>query len=162
MKFITLFIMKFLCDQMLGNLSRWLRFFGFDTYYIQSDIDDDELLKIAEKDNRIIITRDKELIIRANKRKLKIINIDSINLDVQIKRILKNAEINENKILSRCSICNTILKKIDKQDVKNKVPNKIYNNMNIFFFCELCDKTYWMGTHYDKIIKKIIEIKNGN
>ena len=39
--------MKFLCDQMLGNLSRWLRFFGFDTYYIQSDIDDDDLLKIA-------------------------------------------------------------------------------------------------------------------
>ena len=32
------------------------------------------------------------------------------------------------------------LKKIDKQDVKNKIPNKIYNNMNDFFFANIVIK----------------------
>jgi len=159
---LLFYIMKFLCDQMLGNLSRWLRFFGFDTYYIKRDINDDELLKIAEKDNRIIISRDKELIIRARKRKLKIISIPYINLDDQIKLVLKNVEIDENKILSRCSICNTNLIKINKQDLKDNISIKIYNNMNDFLLCKFCDKIYWKGTHYDKIIKKIFTIKNGN
>lgn len=151
--------MKFLCDQMLGNLSRWLRFFGFDTYYIKTNIDDDELLNIAEKDNRIILTRDKELIIRAKKRKLGIIKIDTIDLDNQLKLVLKNIKIDNDKILSRCSICNTILRQIEKDDIKNRLPNKIYNNMNDFFFCKNCDKIYWMGSHYDKIINRIIKIK---
>jgi uncharacterized protein with PIN domain len=146
---------------MLGSLSRWLRFLGFDTYYIKTDIDDDELLNIAEKDNRIILTRDKELIIRAKKRKVGIIKIDSIDLDNQLKLVLKNVKIDIDKILSRCSICNTILRQIEKEDVKNRLPNKIYNNMNDFFFCKHCDKLYWMGSHYDKIIHRIDKINKG-
>ena len=154
--------MKFLCDQMLGNLSRWLRFFGFDTYYVKRDINDDELLKIAEKENYILITRDKDLIIRAKKRKLKIISIKSLNLDDQLKHVLKDIKIDENEILSKCSICNSKLIKINKQDFKDKIPIKIYNNMNDFYFCNFCDKIYWKGSHYDKIIKKIFTIKNGD
>jgi hypothetical protein len=147
---------------MLGNLSRWLRFFGFDTFYIKGDIDDDELLKIAEIENRVIISRDKELVIRANKRKLKIVEINSIDLNDQLKDVLKNVLIDENKILSRCSLCNTNLVKIDKKDVKNKIPVKIFDNFNEFFFCKVCNKIYWMGTHYDKILRKIFEIKKGD
>jgi uncharacterized protein with PIN domain len=144
---------------MLGNLSRWLRFFGFDTYYIKTDIDDDELLNIAEKDNRIIITRDKELIIRARKRKLKNIKIDTIDLDNQLKIIFKNIKIDNDKILSRCSICNNLLEKIGKEDVINRIPNKIYDNMDDFYLCKKCVKIYWMGSHYDKIINRINTIK---
>jgi uncharacterized protein with PIN domain len=151
--------MKFLCDQMLGDLSRWLRFFGFDTYYIKKDIDDVQLLNIAEEENRIILTRDKELIIRAKKRNLKNIKIDNIDLDNQLKLVLKNIKINSDKILSRCSICNNILKKICKENIKDRVPNKIYNTMFDFFICNNCDKIYWMGSHYDKIINRINEIK---
>ena len=49
--------MKFLCDQMLGTLARWFRLFGFDTFYANSEISDDEVLKIAETENRILITQ---------------------------------------------------------------------------------------------------------
>ena len=86
--------MKFLCDQMLGKLSRWLRFFGFDTFYIKGDVDDDELLKIAENEGRVILTRDKQLIIRAIKRKLDFIKIDSIDLDDQLKGVFKKIKFN--------------------------------------------------------------------
>ena len=69
--------MKFLCDQMLGTLATWLRLFGFDTFYANSEIDDDELLDITKKENRTLVTRDKELTIRASKRKLQYIEINS-------------------------------------------------------------------------------------
>jgi uncharacterized protein with PIN domain len=151
---------KFLCDQMLGSLARWLRFFGFDTLFIKNDIEDSELLKIAEKENRVIITRDKELIIRANKLKLKIIHINSINLDDQLKIVLNNIKIDEDIILSRCSLCNSLLEEIEKENYKDKIPSNIYNNTDEFFFCNSCKKIYWKGSHFDKIIEKIFAIKN--
>ena len=152
--------MKFLCDQMLGNLSNWLRFFGFDTIYIKDEVSDDELLKIAKNENRIIISRDKELIIRADKRNLKNIKIKSIDLDEQLKNVLNKTKINKNIILSRCSLCNNNLTKIKKQDFKNDIPNKIYDIFEEFLYCSLCNKIYWKGSHYDKILKKINKLKN--
>ena len=151
--------MKFLCDQMLGNLSSWLRFFGFDTVYIKDDIEDDILFNIAEKENRVILTRDKELIVRANKKNLKVIHINTTDLDEQLRNILRNVDINKKTILSRCSICNSSLKLIDKNEVRNRIPSKIYENMNDYMYCRKCDKIYWMGSHYDRIIKKIFDIK---
>ena len=149
---------KFLCDQMLGNLSKWLRFFGFDTIYIKFDIDDSDLLEMAQKENRIILTRDKELIVRSNKKKLKNMYIDNLTLDEQLTIILKDLKIDKKMILSRCSLCNSLLDKIDKIKVKNKIPNKIFNNNDDYQICRNCNKIYWMGSHYDKIIKKINKI----
>ena len=144
---------------MLGNLSRWLRFFGFDVYYAKNDIRDDELLNIAKKEKRVLITRDKELIIRARSRDLKYISINSISLDDQLKYVLKGLALDKNKILSKCSICNSDLIKINKKDFKDKIPIKIYNNLDDFLLCKICDKIYWKGTHYDKILKKISLIR---
>ncbi|PJB21075.1 MAG: hypothetical protein CO114_07255, partial [Euryarchaeota archaeon CG_4_9_14_3_um_filter_38_12] len=50
--------MKFVADIMLGRLARWMRLLGFDVLYPDTS-DDKELLKFA--DERIILTRDKEL-----------------------------------------------------------------------------------------------------
>ena len=149
---------KFLCDQMLGNLSRWLRFFGFDTIYVKTDIKDIDLLEIAQKDDRIILTRDKELIIRSNKRKLRNLYIDKLTLDEQLSIIFKDIKINKKTILSRCSICNSLLDKIEKKKVKNKVPNKIFNSIDEYQICINCNKIYWAGSHYDKILNKIYKI----
>jgi len=152
--------MKFLCDQMLGSLARWLRLFGFDTFYANSEISDDEVLKIAENENRVLITRDKELIIRAKKKKIQLIEMKSFDFDEQLMQLVKEEDIDEKMILSRCSLCNNILVEIKKNDVKTKVPEKVYKNNDRFWFCSRCNKIYWMGSHYDKIQSKIKKIKN--
>ena len=48
--------MKLLCDQMFGTLAKWLRLLGYDTFYASNTITDDELLRIAAKDHRLLIT----------------------------------------------------------------------------------------------------------
>lgn len=151
--------MKFLCDQMLGTLAKWLRFFGFDTFYADAEIDDDALLDIAKREGRVIVTRDKQLITMGNKRDLQVVEITSTDLDEQLHYVLRNVEIDETTVLSRCSLCNTVLDEIEKSNVKNKVPEKVFENNEKFWFCPKCDKIYWMGSHYDKIISKIDTIK---
>jgi hypothetical protein len=152
--------MKALCDQMLGTLAKWLRLFGFDTFYANSEMEDEELLQVAKKEDRVIITRDKQLIARGKKEKLSVIEVNTTDLDEQLTLVLKNVDIDQKAILSRCSVCNTILDEIEKSEVKNNVPKKIFDNNEKFWFCSKCDKIYWMGSHYERILSKIEKIKN--
>lgn len=150
--------MKFLCDQMLGTLAKWLRILGFDTYFADEKVKDIELLNIAQDENRILISRDKELIQRCKKRQIDSIFLESKDLDEQIKKTLKNINVNKNQILTRCTVCNSILEKVEKKQVKGKVPEKVFNFKDEFWYCPNCDKFYWHGSHFDKMKQKIREL----
>ena len=147
--------MKLLCDQMLGSLAKWLRIFGLDTFYANSEITDEELLKIAKKENRTVITRDKELTQKAKKQNTEVIQIKITDLEEQLNQVLNLIKIDKELILTRCTICNSLVKKINKSEVKGKVPKKVFENNDKFWFCKKCNKVYWTGSHYDKINEKI-------
>ena len=151
--------MKFLCDSMLGTLAKWLRIYGFDTFFANSDISDKELIDIAKKQDRVIITRDKNLVYSSRKKLVDVFQIKSTNLDDQLSKVLKNYEIHEENILSRCLLCNSSLQKIDKKEVKEEVPHRIFNSNDKFWFCNKCKKIYWKGSHYDKMIEKMDSLK---
>jgi uncharacterized protein with PIN domain len=51
---------KFLADGMLGKLSRWLRMLGQDVIY-SVEFDDSELLELAKREDRVLLTKDLEL-----------------------------------------------------------------------------------------------------
>ena len=147
--------MKFLCDQMLGTLAKWLRIYGFDTYYASRETDDSKLLEIAEHENRTLITRDKDLIIAARRKNIQNIEINTTDLDEQISIVLSKNKPDKAKILSRCIECNSEIIDIKKQDVKDKIPEKVYENNDRFWYCKKCDKHYWQGSHYEKMFEKI-------
>ena len=147
--------MKFLCDQMLGTLAKWLRIYGFDTYFANSQIDDEVLIKIAKKEDRILITRDKELVQKARRENIKTILLKNTDIDEQIVDVLKDKNFDEKLLLSRCILCNSEIHEIKKEDIKDKVPIKVFENNDKFWFCEKCKKVYWRGTHYDNMVEKI-------
>ncbi len=151
-----LYDVKFIVDSMLGSLAKYLRFMGYDTYYVKSNVKDDEILEICKRENRILITRDYEL----SKKCDNSIYIDDIKLDKQIKFLIKKLNLNFDNALSRCSLCNTELIKIDKENVKDLVPINVYNSINEFYYCTNCKKVYWFGSHTKNIIKRLEEIKN--
>lgn len=152
--------MKFLCDQMLGTLAKWLRIYGFDTFYASLSISDEELLQISKNEKRILITRDKELSYRCKREKINCIKIDSTDLVKQLSIVLNDLKIQKEKILSRCIVCNSEIFKINKTDIKNKIPTKVFQNHEKFWFCKKCDKIYWKGSHFENMINKIEELQN--
>ncbi len=147
---------KFLLDCMLGKLARWLRFAGFDTLYFKN-IDDDELINIAIKENRILITRDKNLY-----RKIidKSIFVNETDIDRQLYHILKLYTANKNCYLTRCAICNTVLSTILEDPVKKCSSIKHPKTIKTFYYCTYCNKIYWNGSHSSKIINKLNNIQN--
>ena len=145
---------------MLGTLAKWLRIFGFDTFYANSKMDDSELVDISKNEKRVLITRDKNLLQRAKKEKLKVIEINTTDINQQINIVINQVKINPSKALSRCILCNTELDEIQKDEIEKKVPKRVFNGNEKFWFCPICKKTYWKGTHYENMIKKIYTLKN--
>jgi uncharacterized protein with PIN domain len=143
--------MKFIADHMLGSLARWMRFFGFDTLY-PDVLDDKELRALAERKNRILLTRDKDL---ANARGVETLYIGSTDLDEQLIFVITTFDLKVEKAFSRCGLCNSILVSVDKESVEGKVPEKVFEWKDEYWFCEKCNKYYWQGTHYKGIEEKI-------
>lgn len=152
--------MKYLCDQMLGTLAKWLRIYGFDTFYANSEINDSQLIDISKKQKRILITRDKNLLQMARKEKLKFIEIDTTDINKQINKVINKLKIKQSSILSRCILCNTKIEEIKKDKIKNKVPKRVFEKNEKFWFCPKCKKIYWKGSHYENMIEKIDFLKN--
>ncbi len=143
---------KFLVDRMLGQTTKWLRFMGIDAKYAPKG-DDEKLLEIAKEEDRVIITRDKEL---ANNDR--VLLVEKAPPEEIIPKIL-NIYDTELKPLTRCSNCNNLVKKIGKKEVIDKVPEGILERNNEFWICDGCDKVYWKGTHWENILKKIDKMK---
>lgn len=139
----------FFVDAMLGNIAKKLRLLGYDSRYI-SDIDDEKLIDIARKEKRIIISKDKELIKKTQKLGIRSIHITKNEeieqiLEIIISTNLKRIQINGNT--TRCPKCNSLTEPIDKNSIKEKIHQGIFNSNDEFWKCKCCDKFYWEGTH---------------
>jgi uncharacterized protein with PIN domain len=147
---------------MLGSLAKWLRIFGFDTLYPDMATNDDEVLDIAKAEKRLLISRDKELIIRGKKLQLDVLEIQMTDLDQQLAQVLTRIPIDCTQVLARCTLCNTPLISVEKQATKTYVPPKVFETRDQFWYCSVCNKYYWMGTHYENMIEKINKLTNNN
>ena len=59
---------------------------------------------------------------------------------------------------ARCSICNSILRKIhDKNQIINDVKPQTLNYFKNFYRCTnpKCKKIFWKGSHIEKIISRL-------
>lgn len=150
--------MKLLCDHMLGSLAKWLRIFGLDTVYPDATTNDDDVLKIAKHDDRLLISRDKELICRGKKALVNVLEIQTTDLTEQLRQVLLKIKIDTEQVLTRCTLCNTPLVSVEKKAIKGFIPEKVFETRDDFWLCPVCHKYYWMGTHYEDMMKKIHEL----
>ncbi len=145
----------FIADCMLGRLSRWLRICGFDTVYYRK-IDDSDLLKKAGHEGRIILTRDKALFRECQKEGLQAVFILDNHFEEQLKQIFKQLHISSfDAFTQRCLDCNTLLQRVKKSEIIDKVPRYVFTYQEQFFICPRCKKIFWAGTHLKHMKKKL-------
>ncbi len=133
--------MKFVCDFMMGRLAKWMRLLGYDTEFLK-ETDYNKLIIFACNEERIIITRNSKLKDLKN-----VIYIKEEKVEEQLRIILTLFP--ETDPLTRCSLCNTKIEKVNKMDVYGKVPEYVFNTQKNFYSCPKCNKIYWEGTHIE-------------
>ena len=143
----------FAVDAMLGNLAKKLRVIGYNAKY-SSSIEDEELIELARKENRIVLTKDELLTKNAEKIGIKSVFIrgnDEIEQIIQVKKAIGLTNFVMDTNFSRCVSCNGKLQLIDKSSIVNKVPKGVFEKQNQFWICDTCKKIYWEGTHFEKL-----------
>lgn len=151
--------MKFISDGMLGKLTRWLRLAGQDVVYINDypvdpGREDEVLIKRANDNSRVLITRDKELHRRALRNSIKsILIVETEDVAKQMKTVSDSIEesIDVDIETSRCPVCNGELESIVKSSISSEVPDRVLENNEKFWRCSDCGKIYWPGSHWEKI-----------
>lgn len=150
----------FFVDAMLGNIAKKLRLMGYDSKY-EPDIQDDDLINLARKEHRIIISRDENLVKKALKLEINSIFLEKKEETKQFREIidklnLKIIEINGDR--ARCPLCNTKTKSVNKDNVKSKIPIKILEQNEKFWECKNCGKIFWEGSHIRNLQKFVSEL----
>ncbi len=149
--------MRFTADRMLGKLAKKLRLLGIDTEYFK-DVDEETILKFCEEEKRILLTRDTELYEKALKRGVEVFLLKSDDWRSQLRAIHDRFKI-QGEPYTRCSICNVVLVKVNKNLVKGRVPEYVYLTQEEFYECPRCHRIYWRGTHVvhmEEELKKVL------
>lgn len=142
---------KFVADCMLGTLAKWLRLVGYDVAYSR-DADDDDLVRRAVREDRILLTRDNIL---AKRRLLRgrCVFVEGEKSAEQLREVLRklSLRVEPGDIFTRCIMCNGEIETVDKLSVKDMVPPYVYRTQKTFGRCRSCGKIYWRGTHVDHV-----------
>ena len=148
--------MKFVADGMLGKLTRWLRMLGHDVKY-SVEFDDVQLLMMAKKEKRVLLTRDLALYQQATARGIDAVYLEGETEGERLAELARRygISLNIDMATSRCPKCNAKVKPISKEKAGNKVQKNTFTNYNEFWQCPKCRQIYWQGAHWTKIRKTL-------
>ncbi|GMR05585.1 MAG: Mut7-C RNAse domain-containing protein [Gammaproteobacteria bacterium] len=148
---------RFVLDNHLGRLAAYLRMLGFDTLY-RNDYDDPGLARISVDENRILLTCDRQLLMR--KQITHGYFVRSRQSQQQLLEVLLRFDLfNNQQPFTRCMHCNGKIRPVNKKAIKARLSPDTRKYYNEFFQCDMCKNIYWKGSHYQKM-KRMIERVN--
>jgi uncharacterized protein with PIN domain len=148
---------KFIVDHNVGKLARWLRMMGFDSFFFDGDNDSD-MVRQALAEDRVILTRDTEIMERRVIRngRLKAILIKSEVPETQMRQVLAVLDLKPHfRPFTRCLECNELLVEKTREEVKNRVPPYVFKTQTQYMECPACQRIYWRGTHWKAMVIRL-------
>ncbi len=137
---------RFVADAHLGGLAHMLRMLGFDTLY-DNHFHDDDMVGIVEREGRILLSRDRELLKRRS-----ITHgcyLHAQKPEQQLREIVERLDLARRaKPFTLCLHCNAPLRAVDKASVLDRLPPRVRENYERFSICEQCGRVYWEGSHW--------------
>lgn len=142
-------VMHFIADAHLAGLARLLRMAGFDTLY-DNNYHDSTIETIAEREGRIVLTRDRELLKRSG-----ITHgcyVHTLKSAEQWREIFNRLDLGPNmRPFTLCLHCNAPLKIIDKARVLHRIPPAVRELHTHFCICDVCQRVFWKGSHWKRM-----------
>lgn len=141
---------RLIVDAMLGRLAKWLRLAGYDAAYWR-DGSDEALIAAAQAEDRLIVTRDRQLV---GRRGVHAVFIASERLDEQIVEA-RAAIGGAPQPFTRCPECNGRLAALAHAAARDLVPAYVWHTQTEFHRCAGCGRVYWKGTHWPAVAARL-------
>lgn len=152
-------LVRFAVDVHLGRLAGYLRLAGFDTLY-RNDWDDRDLAETAVRERRILLTRDRGLLMRAIVTHGHLVHENRPR--AQLGEVLERFDLwGALQPFTRCSVCNSPVEAVEKAEVAAALPVRTAAHYNDFWRCTGCGHVYWRGAHYRSLEKTFSEARPG-
>jgi uncharacterized protein with PIN domain/sulfur carrier protein ThiS len=146
----------FILDNHLGQLATYLRMLGFDCLY-RNDYQDDELAEVAIDQERVLLTRDRRLLMRKAIRRGYCIHETDPRL--QAAELLRRYKLfGLVKPFQRCLRCNSPLQVVQKQAIIGRLEPLTKKYYDEFRICPSCNQIYWKGSHFEHMQRMILEL----
>jgi len=152
---------RFIVDVNVGRLARRLRMLGFDTLFING-ADDSELVRIAHRENRVLLTRDTGIMQRriVSTGEVKAVFIESPDIRKQLAQVIAAMGLGPGfDTFTRCLECNEFLVYRRKPEVRELVPPYVFRTRERFMQCPVCGRIYWQGTHWERMSEEVSGLK---
>jgi len=149
--------LKFIVDNNVGKLARWLRIVGYDTLFFNG-INDSRMIATALAEGRVILTRDTQIMKRrvVTRGQLKAILIKSDDPELQMRQVIDTLNLDcQFRPFTICLECNQPLVERSKQEVKELVPPYVFQTQSQYMECPTCHRIYWRGTHWQAMTRKL-------
>lgn len=147
---------RFLADAQLGRLARHLRLLGFDTRY-EHAIDDADLVRQAGTEGRIILSRDRALLMRRG-----VTHGCHIRQDdpiAQLIQVIRRCDLSSVcHPFTRCIECNGEIEAVRKKDVELLLEPDTAACFDDFWRCRNCGRVYWKGSHYERMQERVTSV----
>jgi uncharacterized protein with PIN domain len=151
---------RFVADVHLGKLARHLRMAGFDTLWTQR-WHDDEIVSIAGVQKRTILTRDKGMLRRKEVDRGYFVR--ATGSEAQLGEVVRALQLEPLVApFTRCRECNVPLEEAAKEDVADRLPEKVRGFYERFKRCPGCERVYWEGTHFERMRGVMDRLRAGN
>jgi uncharacterized protein with PIN domain/sulfur carrier protein ThiS len=149
-------VTRFIADAHLGGLARLLRMAGFDTLY-DNAYDDAELVILALREDRIILTRDIELLKRRDVTHG--CYVRTIKAEAQFREIVARLHLQHAmRPFSLCLACNAPLREVAKGDVIDRLPPRVRDAQEQFSTCDRCGRIFWEGSHWRNMMRVLASV----
>jgi len=154
---------KFIADNNVGKLARWLRLMGYDTLLFKQK-GDDRMIKTALSEDRVILTKDAQFMKRrlVTNGTLKTVHIEQDAPGLQVQEVVKTLGLDYYlKPFALCLECNRALMARSKDEVRDLVPARVFETQTQYTQCLACHRVYWPGTHWEAMGKKLRDLQSG-
>ena len=144
-------------DNNVAKLAKWLRMMGYDSRVFEGGTDA-AMISMALQEDRMILTRDREIIKRrvVTSGRLKAILIQSDTPEQQMRQVIAEVSLNcQYRPFVRCLECNELLVERSKPQVAEHVPSYVFKTQSQYMECPLCHRIYWRGTHWTAMTGKL-------
>jgi len=155
-------IHRFLVDQNVGKLARWLRLLGYDAENF-SGANDGDMVRLAIDEDRMVLTRDTAIRRRrvVTFGRLKVLTFETENAGEQMRQLLAALPLLEHsQPYTRCLECNARLRPIDKSAAGDRVPRYTFDTQTDFMECPACKRIYWRGSHWQALERRLADFKS--